>query len=142
MTHARVYQTQKGKKARKAYNTRPESNKIGNNDKYPCGESDDVHSLWVEAREQARLQGASGREVAEATLESLAHSGLTGEQNACLAFEIAISENIEQCAAILFSREVGLKEGAEYDQASDWTEATVRRIYPWYRGYEIACARE
>ena len=69
---------------------------FGPNTKYPCAESDDVHELWVEARNQARLIGATGREVAEMTLEAVQTSGLSEQQYACLAFEIAVSENIEQ----------------------------------------------
>ena len=115
---------------------------FGPNFKYPCSEPDDVHETWVEARNQARLIGATGREVAEMTLEAIQGYGLSGQQYACLAFEISVSENIEQCASILFSREIGQRQGVEYDVATEWTENIVKRIYPWYRGYRVTCAKE
>ena len=127
-------------------NTRPaargQQTGFGSNNRHPCGEPQSVHETWVEARQQARLMGASGRDVAELTLEAIASAGLSGEQYACLAFEIAISENIEQCSAILFSREIGQRQGVEYDVATQWTENTVRRIYPWFRGSDVECGYE
>mmetsp|Transcript_10092 Transcript_10092/g.8888 ORF Transcript_10092/g.8888 Transcript_10092/m.8888 type:complete len:172 (+) Transcript_10092:8-523(+) len=143
LTYSRIYKIQKGKnRGRGKYEERPSRNIIGENNKYPCGESDSVHIKWTEARDQARLLRATGREVSEMSLEALAHSDLTGKQLACLAFSISINESIEQCAAILYSREIGLRQGVEYDTATQWTEDIVRRIYPWYRGFDITCARE
>ena len=64
--------------------------------KYPCKEADEVHSIMIEARDQARLLQAANREVVEETAEALVGVGVKEEQLACLVFQLSVNEGIEQ----------------------------------------------
>mmetsp|Transcript_12692 Transcript_12692/g.12720 ORF Transcript_12692/g.12720 Transcript_12692/m.12720 type:complete len:113 (+) Transcript_12692:17-355(+) len=64
--------------------------------KYTCKESDEVHAAMLESQAQARLEQPSNREVVEEVGESLVGIGVRNQQLACLVFQLAIDEDINQ----------------------------------------------
>lgn len=124
---------------------------------YDCGETEEVHQAWIDARAEAWQNGATKEEVHQAVWDATyAALGLDDEADeseedddtedfktlVCIAVHGGISAGIPECDVIDTTAQMLTDNTDEVsaDDAHAWAEEAVAEIYSeWWTSYEEIC---
>lgn len=106
---------------------------------YTCGESEEVHNAWTDARKQARIEGKNAKEVIDAATEAVSEMGLDELTTMCIAFDAGTTTGTDTCMLIEWVVQDSVNRGTSVEQAKQFGDNAAMTKYGWFEGYTQGC---
>ena len=106
---------------------------------YTCGETEEVHNAWTDARKQARIEGKNAKEVIDAATEAVSDMGLDEVTTMCIAFDAGTTTGTDTCMLIEWVVQDSVNRGTSVEQAKQFGDNAAMTKYGWFEGYTQGC---
>lgn len=100
----------------------------------PCGETEEAHKAWNDELVAARFDGATVDETFQRAWDAAA-TALNGENDkalVCIGVQLGYTTGLETCTIISKATTAGTQEGASEEDARNWADEALMKIYTWY----------
>lgn len=106
---------------------------------YTCGESEEVHQAWNDARTAVRYRGGSWQDEITESSHAAAETGADDQTTTCIAFVSGVATGQWVCTLVDHIAQNLVSHGKSVEDAHQWLEDAVQKKYTWYMGYDHQC---
>lgn len=106
---------------------------------YLCGETEEVHKAWTEAKKKAEESGANDGEIFQAASLAAIEAGADDETANCISFVSGDDTKIPLCELINWVNAWWIRRLLPMETIEGWTDEAVRKVYPCYDTYANFC---